>query len=532
VACAGRPGRICPTVSGGGSLPTLSIAIAADHAGVALRDSVAAAVTAAGHRPLVVGPGSGEPVDYPVVAGAVADAIRTGRAQRGVLLCGSGAGVVIAANRYDLVRASVGHDTYSARQMVEHDHANVLALGARVIGAELAGEVVRAFANAQFQPEERHSRRLGEVLDMERARHPNALRTLTAAGQSVWLDNIAKSLLTSGTLARYLVELHVSGVTSNPSILQKAILEGDSYDVALLAHRDAGTTEPGDLAFALALDDLVATADLLRPTYDATRGEDGYVSVEVSPSLLHDADGTVVAGRALFSQANRPNVMVKVPGTSAGLAAVTELVAGGVPVNVTLLFSAEQAAAAAQAHLAGLERRLAAGEPPDVASVASIFVSRWDAAADKLLPDGQQGRLGLAVVQLAYARHCAVLSGERARPVVEAGGRAQRLLFASTGTKNPSLPDTYYLGRLAAPRTIDTIPEPTLLAFGEHGAVCDLFEPDAEAAAKVIEQIEGAGVDVAALGDRLQQDGAASFTGAWGDLLACITEKSAALTGR
>jgi transaldolase len=167
-----------------------------------------------------------------------------------------------------------------------------------------------------------------------------------------------------------------------------------------------------------------------------------------------------------------------------------------------------------------------------VASVASIFVSRWDAAADKLLPDGQQGRLGLAVVQLAYARHCAVLSGERARPVVEAGGRAQRLLFASTGTKNPSLPDTYYLGRLAAPRTIDTIPEPTLLAFGERGAVCDLFEPDAEAAAKVIEEIEGAGVDVAALGDRLQQDGAASFTGAWGDLLACITEKSAALTGR
>lgn len=357
----------------------------------------------------------------------------------------------------------------------------------------------------------------------------NAPQQLAAAGQSLWLDNIAKSLITTGTLARYIRDLAITGVTSNPTILEKAISGGSDYDDAIRGHVEAGTTDAEKLAFSLALDDLVAGADLLRPTFDATGGTDGFVSIEVSPSLADDPDGTTATGRTLFAAAARPNVLIKVPGTAAGLVAIEELIAAGIPVNVTLLFSPDHYRAAADAYLRGIERRVAAGEPAHVASVASVFVSRWDAAADPALAPLLQGKLGIAVVQACYAAATELLASDRWQRLAAAGAKPQRLLVASTGTKNPDLPDTYYLGRLAAPGTIDTIPEPTLLAFAAHGEVCDLLQPDPAAAAAILDAVSAAGVDLTALAATLQSDGADAFRTSWAALLRCIDHKQATL---
>ena len=361
---------------------SLTVAIGHDHAGQPLRAVATTAVEGAGHVPLLVSADSTAPTDYPDVAAAVADAIATGRAQRGILICGSGAGVTVAANTNPHVRAALAHEEYTARQMVEHDDVNVLAFGARVIGPVLAAEVIRAFLGASFSDEERHARRLGKVLDQRRRLHRNALRELTDAGQSVWLDSISRRLVDDGTLARYIAELSVTGVTSNPSILQQAIGSGDGYDDRIEALVAAGETNPEEIAFGLALGDLTRAADLLLPAHHATRGSDGVVSLEVSPTLVNDSTGTVAAGQRLFERAGRPNVMIKVPGTSAGLVAAEELLVAGVPVNVTLLFSPAHYAATADAYLGAMERRLQAGLSPRVASVASVFVSRWDAAVD------------------------------------------------------------------------------------------------------------------------------------------------------
>ncbi len=350
----------------------------------------------------------------------------------------------------------------------------------------------------------------------------NPLHDLHATGQRLWLDNITKDLIDSGTLARYIADLSVTGVTSNPTILQKAISAGNDYDDAI---RSALAEQPESteaLIFTIALQDLVAAADLLRDVFDASGGADGYVSVEVSPDLADDAAGTVAAGLELFFLADRPNVMIKVPGTAAGLEAVEELVAVGVPVNVTLLFSEQHYEAAAEAYLHGIERRRAEGLPLPVGSVASVFVSRWDAAADPLLPAELVSTTAMAVMRRVYASYQRLLASERWRLLAEAGALPQKVLWASTGTKNPDLPDTFYVGRLAAPGTVDTIPEPTLLAFADHGDVGDLLDADTTDADAVLEAIGAAGVDVTTLGGQLQLDGAAAFQASWADLVACV----------
>jgi len=352
---------------------------------------------------------------------------------------------------------------------------------------------------------------------------------LRDAGQSIWLDNIRKGLLKSGELARYIRELFVTGLTSNPAILEKAISGSAEYDDAIREHLAAGVTSAEDLVFALALEDLVAAADLFRPVFDATGGVDGYVSVEVSPDLAHDAPGTVEAGKALFAEADRPNVLIKVPGTPEGLVAIEELIAEGIPVNVTLLFSTAHYLAAAEAFLRGIERRERGGRPPAVGSVASVFVSRWDTNADPRLPQDLHGHLALATVQKTYAAYESLLASARWQTLAAGGAIPQRLLFASTSTKDPSLPDTYYLGRLAAPGTIDTVPEPTLLAFADHGVVCDLLPPDPVTADEVLAKVEAAGVDVDALAADLQADGAKAFSQAWATLFGCIGDKIALL---
>jgi transaldolase len=357
----------------------------------------------------------------------------------------------------------------------------------------------------------------------------NALLQLHHAGQSVWLDNIRKDLLTTGTLARYISEYAVSGVTSNPTILQRAISGSADYDDAIRAHLDRGSKRAEGLVFVLALEDLGAAADLLRPIFDATRGADGYVSVEVSPELAHDAEGTVAAGRALFAAADRPNLMIKVPGTRPGLVAVEALIASGIPVNVTLLFSAAQYLQAAESYLRGVERRLAQGLPLPVGSVGSVFVSRWDAAADPRLPGELRAKLGIAAVQKTYAAYCRLLAADRWRRLAAGGALPPKVLWASTATKDPRLPDTYYLGRLAAPATIDTVPESTLLAFAEHGVVCDLLQPDEAAADEILARVTRAGVDVDGLAADLQAKGAEAFSASWSALLACIQDKVRAL---
>jgi len=357
----------------------------------------------------------------------------------------------------------------------------------------------------------------------------NGPKQLADAGQSIWLDNIRKGLLTEGTLERYIREYHVTGVTSNPTILEKAISGSDEYDEAIRARAAKGIADPEELVFALALEDLGAAADLLRPVFDSTGGADGYVSVEVSPALAFDAPDTVVAGEALFAKADRPNVMIKVPGTPAGLVAVEELIAKGIPVNVTLLFSPGHYLGAAEAYLGGIQRRKADGLPLPVGSVASVFVSRWDAAADPRIPEEHRGKLAIHIVQKTYAVYRDLLDTDRWTALVEDGALPQRVLFASTSTKDPNLPDTYYLGRLAAPGTVDTVPEPTLIAFADHGMVCELLEPDFAHADAVIASIAEHGVDVELLAADLQDKGAKAFSESWASLLEKVRSKVASL---
>jgi len=505
----------------------MKVAIAADHAGLPLRPAIADAVHAAGHEPVLYGPDTAPPegIDYPIVAEAVAGALEATDADRGILVCGSGAGVTIAANELPGIRAAYAADHYTGHQMVEHDHVNVLTLGARVMGPEVAADIVDAFVKAVPSTEERHLRRLGEVLDFERNRSMNAATRLHDAGQSLWLDNITRGLLTSGTLARYIADLAVTGLTSNPTIFDKALTGSSDYDEQIQSLLAAGT-EGEELFFELALFDLRKAASLFRAIWDATGGTDGWVSLEVSPKLAHDTKSTVDEARALHDKAATPNLFIKVPGTPEGIPAIEELIAAGVSVNVTLLFSAEQYLAAAEAFLRGLERRKASGADLDVTSVASVFISRWDAAVMDKLPDDLRGQLGVAVAKRTYKAYRDLLASDRWQELAAAGARPQRLLWASTGTKDPNLPDTYYVHALASEQTINTMPEKTLLAFGAHGAVGDLLPADGGDAEDMLARIGGAGVDVDALAATLQTEGAEAFVKSWDDLLACIGSKS------
>ncbi len=505
----------------------MRVAIAADHAGLPLRPTVADAVRVAGHEPLLLGPDTAPPegIDYPLVAKAVADAIDATDAERGVLICGSGAGVTIAANKLPGIRAAYAADHYTGHQMVEHDHVNVLTLGARVMGPEVAAEIVEAFVNAVPSTEARHLRRLGEVLEFERDRSLNAATKLHDAGQSLWLDNITRALLGSGTLARYIADLAVTGLTSNPTIFDKAITGSTDYDDQIRALLSAGSDGEA-LFFELALVDLTKAASLFRSIWDTTSGVDGWVSLEVSPKLAHDTKSTVAEAKALHEKAATPNLFIKVPGTPEGVPAIEELIHAGVPVNVTLLFSREHYQAAAEAYVRGLERRKEAGLDVDVASVASVFISRWDAAVTGKLADDLNGRLGVAVAKRTYKAYRELLASDRWQKLAAAGAKSQRLLWASTGTKDPSLPDTYYIHALASEQTINTMPEATLLAFGEHGTVGDLLPADGGDAEDVLARIAKAGVDVDALAATLQSEGADSFVKSWDDLLGRIGSKA------
>jgi transaldolase len=355
----------------------------------------------------------------------------------------------------------------------------------------------------------------------------NTTRALAQLGQSLWLDNITRPLLDSGTLARYIDELDVTGLTSNPTIYDRAIGGSDAYDAQIVAAARAGTSGE-DTFFELALDDLRRAADLFRPVHDRTAGVDGFVSLEVSPLLAYDATATATQAKRLHELGGKPNLFIKIPGTPEGLPAIEEAIFSGVPINVTLLFSPAQYLACAEAYTRGIERRVAAGLPAYVASVASLFISRWDPATARLLPEDLHNQVGLAVGRQTYTACRAFYATERWQRLLAAGARPQRLLFASTGTKDPSLPATLYITGLAAPDTVNTMPEETLLAtFASEEPVVAI---DADAPDQLA-RFREAGLDIDAVAEELQRKGAESFVGSWNSLLDRIAARVAAIAG-
>jgi transaldolase len=355
-----------------------------------------------------------------------------------------------------------------------------------------------------------------------------ATQTLHDLGQSLWLDNITRNLLRTGVLRRYIEELSVTGLTSNPTIFDHAIKNSGDYDDAIRSKLAQGKSGE-KLFFELALEDLMQAADLFRPVYDRTCGVDGWVSLEVSPLLAHDTRSTIAAAKDLHAQARRPNIMIKIPGTPEGLPAIEEAIFAGVPVNVTLLFSDEQYLAAANAFMRGIERRIEAGLQPDIRSVASIFISRWDVAVTGKVPQALNDRLGIAVAKRTYKAYLSLLSSPQWMRAYNAGTRPQRLLWASTGTKNPKASDILYVKALAAPFTVNTMPESTLQAFAEHGAVGTTMPAEGGNSEEELARFAEAKIDVHALSAQLQDEGAKSFVNSWNDLMGVIGAKSAAL---
>ena len=351
---------------------------------------------------------------------------------------------------------------------------------------------------------------------------------LNRAGQSLWLDNITRELLTSGTLKRYIEELTVTGLTSNPTIFDHAMNHGSAYDEDIRKLARTGLADE-KLFFELAVEDLTRAADLFRPVHERTAGVDGWVSLEVSPRLAYDTNSTLAEARELHARAARPNLFIKIPGTQEGLPAIESAIFAGVPINVTLLFSADQYVAAAEAWLRGIERRVAAGLNPNIASVASIFLSRWDVATVGKVPAPLSNKLGLAVGRRAYRSYCELLASPRWLRVFNAGARPQRLLFASTGTKDPKASDVLYVEGLVAPYTVNTMPENTLKAFADHGKVGDAIRADGGDSEAVLAEYTKAGVDLSALAAKLQKDGADSFVASWDSLMGVIGSKATAL---
>jgi len=352
-----------------------------------------------------------------------------------------------------------------------------------------------------------------------------ATKQLHDLGQSLWLDNITRELLTSGTLRCYIDEFSLTGLTSNPTIFDLAIRNGNSYDDSI-RQKTADGKSVEELFFELAFEDLHQAADLFRPIYDSTKGIDGFVSLDVSPLLAYDTTSTVKEVAKLHAQSRRPNVLIKIPGTPEGVPAIEDSTFAGVPVNVTLLFSREQYIASAEAYMRGIERRIAAGRDPKIHSVASVFISRWDKAVIGKVPETLRNRLGIAIAKHTYKSYRDLLESSRWRKLAEAGALPQRLLWGSTGTKDPAAPDIMYIEALAAPDTINTIPEKTLHAFADHGQVNDVMPRDGGDAENVLAEFSRAGVNVGELATELQREGAEAFDKSWNDLMECIGSKS------
>jgi transaldolase/glucose-6-phosphate isomerase len=514
----------------------MRVAIASDHAGFALKEAAKAFLTTEQREVLDLGTNSTDPVDYSDYAEAIGRALREKRAERGILLCGSGVGASMAANRIPGIRAGLCHDTYSAHQGVEHDDMNVLVLGGRIVGVELARELINAFLNARFSGEARHRRRLAKMTALE-----NPLRALQVFGQSVWLDYIRRSLITSGELGRLIDEDGLRGVTSNPAIFEKAITGSSDYR-AILERPDVRALDAKTLYERIAVQDIQDAADALRPIYEETSRRDGYVSLEVSPLLAYDTAATLDEARRLWRAVGRDNLMIKVPATPQGIPAVQELIGEGINVNVTLLFALDAYERVAEAYIAGLETYAARrGDLKRVASVASFFISRIDSAIDTLVAarlqagtnanetsvlHGLTGKVAMANAKLTYQRYRELFSGQRWQPLADQGAQTQRLLWASTGTKNPSYRDVLYIEELIGPDTVNTIPPATFDAFRDHGRPRASLVEDVEAAADTMATLSEVGISMKDVTERLLVEGVQLFSDAFGKLLKAVEKQT------
>ncbi|HVO24437.1 MAG TPA: bifunctional transaldolase/phosoglucose isomerase [Candidatus Margulisiibacteriota bacterium] len=514
----------------------MRIAIGSDHAGFELKEAAKAFLAEERHEVLDVGTHSKDPVDYPDYVQAVGAALREYRADRGIVLCGSGVGASMAANRIPGIRAGLCHDTYSAHQGVEHDDMNVLVLGGRVVGIELARELIRAFLHASFTGEGRHLRRLAKMTALE-----NRLRALQVFGQSVWLDYIRRSLISSGELHRLIDEDGLRGVTSNPAIFEKAIAGSSDYKT-ILETPEARALDAKTLYEHLAVRDIQDAADALRPVYEETGKRDGYVSLEVSPFLAHDTAGTLNEARRLWEAVGRDNLMIKVPATPQGIPAIEQLISEGINVNVTLLFAQAAYEQVAQAYLAGLEKFAAAGgDLKRVASVASFFISRIDTAIDALIAErlqattptreqgvlrGLAGKVAIANAKLTYQRYQELFSAPRWLALAGQGAQTQRLLWASTGTKNPNYRDVIYIEELIGADTVNTVPPATFEAFRDHGRPRASLVEDVDAACDTMAALADVGISMKEVTDQLLADGVQLFSEAFEKLLQAVEKQS------
>ncbi len=538
----------------------MRVGIAADHAGFSLKTELSGALSADGHEVVDFGAFGYSPGDdYPDYVVPLARAVAGRAVDRGVAICGSGVGAAVAANKIPGVRAGLIHEVFSAHQGVEDDNMNLICLGGRVTGAALARDLARAFLAARYVDNQRHSRRLAEVARLEEwpgpcqeGGQPNPLLRLQSLGQSVWLDFISRDVLSSGELQRLIEEDGLRGVTSNPSIFEKAISGSHDYDESIRALAAAGKSAD-EIYRALTVQDVQRAADLLRPVYGRYLGRDGFVSLEVSPLLAHEAPGTVAEARDLWVAAGRPNIMIKVPGTLEGLPAIRQLTAEGLNINITLLFSVERYRQVVEAYMAGLEDRAARDQPLGaVASVASFFLSRIDVLIDPLLEKmahdggaaagdggaaagiaaGLLGKTAIASAGAAYQVYQELFSGERFAHLAAQGARRQRLLWASTGTKNPAYSDVKYVEALIGPNTVNTMTLETMKAYRDHGQPASRLEEAAAGAAQTLAGLSEAGLDLGALTGRLEDEGVRRFADSFQECLATVEKRRAAVLAK
>ncbi|MGI9149763.1 MAG: transaldolase [Chloroflexota bacterium] len=532
----------------------MRIALASDHAGFQLKELLGNRLAAEPDLSFVdLGTHAATPpVDYPDYARLAADAVVRGDVDRAIVVCGSGAGACIAADKFPGARAVSVTDTYTAHQAVEHDDANILCLGERITGAELAVEIARTFLRAQFSGQERHRRRVGKIAAIEsESNFPT--EALRRQGQSIWIDNIARNMLTSGELRRLAWNDRVAGVTSNPTIFEKAMSQGPEYEAPARALAEQGKSTE-DIFWALAIEDIQGAADVMRATYELTDGRDGYVSLECAPSVANDTQATVDMATDLWKRLDRPNVMIKIPATTEGIAAIEASIASGINVNVTLLFAVPLYEQVARAYLKGLQRFFSGREPhnyahsaarrPAPASVASFFVSRVDTAVDKLLGEkiaaggevsryeALLGQAAIANARLAYELFSKLFAGREWDKLADRGADVQRPLWASTSTKNPRYRDVRYVEELIGPNTVNTLPPATLEAFKDHGRVSRTIDaPEAlERAHKTEDDLRDAGIDLAGVTLQLQTEGVKSFGDSFTQLVQRLEERRRALT--
>jgi transaldolase len=533
----------------------MRIAVASDHAGFHLKELLLNRLAADPDLTLVdLGTHApSPPVDYPDYARAASEAVVRGEVDRAIMICGSGAGACMAAGKVPGARAFFAGDTYTAHQGVEHDAGTVLCLGERVTGPELAIEIARAFLKAQFSDQERHRRRVAKIAAIE-AESNFPTEALLRQGQSIWIDNIARSMLTSGELRRLAWSDRVAGVTSNPTIFEKAMGHGPEYEEPARKLAEQGKSAE-DIYWALAIEDIQGAADILRATYELTDGGDGYVSLECAPRVANDTRATIDMTTDLWTRVNRPNVMIKIPATSEGIPAIEESIAAGINVNVTLLFAVDLYEQVAHAYIKGLQRFFsgresrklahAASRRPAAMSVASFFVSRVDTAVDKLLGDkiaaavdgdvsryeALLGQAAIANARLAYTRFVHIFSGSAWQKLAAQGAQVQRPLWASTSTKNPRYRDVRYVEELVGPDTVDTMPPATLEAFKDHGRVTRTLDtPEAlERARRVMQELKEIGIDLDAVTLQLQREGVKSFADSYDQLIHTLEQRRRAL---